>query len=491
MIGVLLLATFLGSRQLNTDLFWLDEEFSVYMSGGDFYGPISPLEIIDRVKNHAWPPLYNFALVPWGTLVGWSEFSLRVFALLPGVLAVAVVYRLGTRLYSSRVGLLAALLTAASAFYVNYLHEARAYTLFVLFAALSLWSYWRLLRGDRRGTGVLFVLSTAALLYTHYIAAAGCIALGLYHLFFVPKDHHWHRITRLGIGVIVLFIPWSAVAILAAIAESGDSRGLDTLTIISEIAHGFANGLWMYSALMITGAVILLRGRATGFLAFWLVGTLAAALLMNLYADFLFHIRHIILLLPALYILFAAVIDAIGQRSKWLAGLTLSIWLAAGLYNIITPDFINNLKGQFPTIPREFLTETRQILNQCANPDDVVVFYVSRIEDEALNNRLVRYYMHGQPYHYAQIGTLGDLAEMTIGEGDYADKAEWLTRDAEQVWLFALNTLPPTSFVDEFDQAMQASHPVCGRSSSNPVMDVHLYTRDDSLTCPRITEACR
>src|SRR3989304_4703646 len=79
----------------------------------------------------------------WEALVGGTPFGARSFSLMIGALAVAFTYRMGRDLHSPRAGLYAAVAVGGSAFYIDYLHEARAYTLLVLLAAFTVWAYWR------------------------------------------------------------------------------------------------------------------------------------------------------------------------------------------------------------------------------------------------------------------------------------------------------------------------------------------------------------
>jgi 4-amino-4-deoxy-L-arabinose transferase-like glycosyltransferase len=89
--------------------------------------------------------LYHWLLNVWGRLIGWSIFSIRVFSLLAGLLAIAMVYRLGGKLFNRYVGWYAAAALGFSAFFIDYLHEARAYTLLALFVSCAIYAYARIM----------------------------------------------------------------------------------------------------------------------------------------------------------------------------------------------------------------------------------------------------------------------------------------------------------------------------------------------------------
>jgi mannosyltransferase len=62
------------------------------------------------VDDH--PPLYYFLLRPWTDIAGISEFSHRLLSVFAGILTVAVLFQLSSRLFGRRAGLLAATLLA-------------------------------------------------------------------------------------------------------------------------------------------------------------------------------------------------------------------------------------------------------------------------------------------------------------------------------------------------------------------------------------------
>ena len=90
------------------------------------------------------------------------------------------VFKLGERLSSTRAGLIAALLAAASEFLVHYSQEARVYSLLALLSASSYYFLLVLLDGLRPWPIAGYVLTTTALLLRAHLRAlrprcAGCV----------------------------------------------------------------------------------------------------------------------------------------------------------------------------------------------------------------------------------------------------------------------------------------------------------------------------
>jgi asparagine N-glycosylation enzyme membrane subunit Stt3 len=125
---------------------WIDEAFSVWLARHPLAAMVG---WVSRVDQH--PPLYYALLHGWIRLVGDGEAGVRIFSALCGALTIPVVYLLGRRLVDERMGLVGALILAASPFHVRLSQEARMYTLLTLAAASALYAFVVLL--ERREGG--------------------------------------------------------------------------------------------------------------------------------------------------------------------------------------------------------------------------------------------------------------------------------------------------------------------------------------------------
>src|SRR5512135_2186878 len=133
-VMVLLLAFALRAYKLGDQNVWWDEAFSVWVARHD----LGTLTTIAAGDTH--PPLYYWLLNPWMLITGPSEFAIRFPSLMFGVIAVALVYRLGRQL-SERFPLLvatrAALLLATSRFHIWWSQEIRMYSLATMWSVAS------------------------------------------------------------------------------------------------------------------------------------------------------------------------------------------------------------------------------------------------------------------------------------------------------------------------------------------------------------------
>ena len=94
-------------------------------------GPIARRRLPNRCpvifRDHV--PLFFLLGAGWAHLVGWTQFALRLFSVLAGVLMIAWLYRLGSDVFNRRTGLAAALLIGTSAYMILYVHNFRMYPL--------------------------------------------------------------------------------------------------------------------------------------------------------------------------------------------------------------------------------------------------------------------------------------------------------------------------------------------------------------------------
>jgi hypothetical protein len=164
LLGVLLLATLLRLHEMSQQSFWYDELATWHRAViplGEMFADLF------AVRNHT--PLYFLAMRLW-VQIGEGEFVLRYFSFLWGIVGVALTYRLGALVGGRRAGLMAAFLLAISPFHIWYSQEARMYTMLAALAVVANWCLLSLLRRERRWLWLLYALSLALALYTHFLA---------------------------------------------------------------------------------------------------------------------------------------------------------------------------------------------------------------------------------------------------------------------------------------------------------------------------------
>jgi uncharacterized membrane protein len=343
---------------------WLDEAISIHQARLSLHDLFSNLYYGDR---H--PPLHH--LVLWLTVraFGDGEFAVRLPSLIAGTLVIPVLYELGRELYDRRTGLVAAAFATASPLLVWYSQEVRMYSFLTLFGLLALLTQLRVIRNATTGNWAAYILSTAALLWSHYF---GLLLIGLQQLIFVAVLIHRHRnkepIKPLAVGfaysAVILAMQLVPLGVFAhnqfqsthaaAGSPSGTYDPLGFYTVLANLAWV----LWGYQPDTITTLLaatwplflllsLLLMGRGGSRQTLMLAAAafVPVVLLLGVAAfdRSLFEVRYFLLTVPQMLLLIARLITGWirNPRARWLVvggvALTLLIGLADEQLNKSNP----------------------------------------------------------------------------------------------------------------------------------------------------------
>jgi mannosyltransferase len=206
-----LLAAVLRLSTLGAQSFWYDEAFTPV----HVLHPSLTATLRSVVHTENTPPLWY--LIAWADtrLLGSGEYALRLPSALAGIATVPVAWAIGRELTARRVTALAlAAFVAVNPLLLWYSQEARAYALFVLFAALAMLCFLRALRQPTPARMAAFALSGALALLSHYFAVFLLIPMVLWLLW-----AHANRLRLLApaIGALAL----TGLALIPLIAAQG------------------------------------------------------------------------------------------------------------------------------------------------------------------------------------------------------------------------------------------------------------------------------
>jgi uncharacterized membrane protein len=202
-----LLAWLLGSWQLAGQSMWVDEWFTNYNVGQTWTDFLPSIIATERR-----PPLHFALLKLWGSLAGQEEFALRLYSVGMVALAVALLFALGRRLFGVKTAALAALLLAASPFWLLYGRMIRAYSQTVVLALAATLLLVVAVDG-RRLWWAAYALAAAALIYTDY---SGLPILAAHGIFVVAgwattSPRRWQPVRAWAAAMVVtalLYLPW-------------------------------------------------------------------------------------------------------------------------------------------------------------------------------------------------------------------------------------------------------------------------------------------
>lgn len=318
---------------LEVQSLWGDELYVQHLAALPSVRQMVAVLAAEDVHPPGFPLLIYFA----GKLVGDSEAMLRLPSALAGIAAVPAMFLLGRSLCSTRVGLLAAALAAASWFPIYYSQECRAYSLLFLGAASLGWQIAELER--RHGAGLPGVRAFAiaafftalAMSYMHYFGLL-FVALAAALLFYLAlcKRLALRPLAFVCAALVISYSPWLAT-LLAQYGRGKIWIAQPKLASLLKPYAAMSNDyiVWLF-ALLLTGAAIGAfgtwvrrepwlglrnpRGRAVLLASAWaalptLVAFAVSRLLLPVFTE-----RNLIIALPGVLLLAALALDEIERR---------------------------------------------------------------------------------------------------------------------------------------------------------------------------------
>jgi hypothetical protein len=506
MIPVLVFVTWLGARNLTTEPIWYDEWYSLYYAGAaPQYGPIPLPTTWARVAedNDPQPPGYYTLLNLWGNLTGWTPYATRTLSLLLGILALAGIYRAGCDFSSPVAGFGASLALGASAFFVHHLPEIRMYTLYPLLTIALLWTYWRLVhvRKTQNGLIVLFVVSLAGLLYTHYLSIPLVASLGLYHILLINKIK-WSRWTQTLLWALVgilLFLPWAVIGLHAftKVSEDGGRRffAQDTFSIVRNLLIQFSNGNIALLAVFVWYA---LRGQAhsRGMVVFVAVFTLLFTLLINAVSGFVTTARYLMALWPLLAIIVGLGVASM-SRQKLYPAVALTAWIAGGLWLIVPGQIIqeNDKGGAAPWPLYQAWERLGEVIQPHFQEKDHLVYFLPDLAAAWFYAPVANYYLmdfranvepmpdwiHSNIFPHDKNGLQVTLVESLYGKSpeDFRGEAENFVSGVSRAWLAYNPSYLSSPFARPEFEAVLNSHGflACDNLLAESDLQVDLYVR--------------
>ena len=263
----------------------------------------------------------------------------RIPAILAGIATVALIVHIGLRAFSWGGGITAGLLLSLSPAHIRYSQEIRPYAigLFALTAAISALLEYRHTR--QRRWAVLWFVSLLTAAYTLYFAALVGVITSATLIFLERKDRLnslWRSAPKLAVAALILYLPW--VRVVIAVIRQPPFAPRDQLNAewFSYRLQVLGTGDWQVEPISIgsyvlwilaaAGCVIAWRSAAGRSLAVWLVGGLAAEILILEIHPHLSAVRH---LLPGWLAVFLLAGVAVAAFTRFQGGIAIGALLCA------------------------------------------------------------------------------------------------------------------------------------------------------------------
>ena len=378
---VTLLAAFLRMHALTAKSFWLDEGISIDIARLPW-----PQFLHVMWSGEANMALYYLVLRFWLTF-GSSEGFVRGLSVLFSVATVPVVFFLGARLLSRRVGLLAALLLAINAYHIRYAQETRSYAMVVFFAVLATWLLAKNLQEPSSAHWGIYAAVCAMATYSHFYAVLLVPAHAISLLSWRRDEIPWRKLVGSFLAFGVMIVPVAVFVFAIYVLKTGAPPSLwftplqpDSLVLLGIDFSGVDGRLLLSLHVLAMGIAALGAARvrrggdqtseAWGYtlLFSWLVAPVVMVVTVSLVKP-LFVPRFLSFCLPALLLLVAVGISRLRP-----AVLSWGLFVAISICSIMAD--IRYYQYDFEMRRQDWRAVTSYVFEH-AQPGDSIFFYHS------------------------------------------------------------------------------------------------------------------
>ena len=437
---LILTAWLIRTQGLSERTFWQDEGLTLWQIRQPLavvWSGVIEVQGVPTQNTH--PPLYFLLLWAVRHAIGMSPFAVRLFSVWWSLLTIPLLFIATARLAGRRAGGIAAALVALSPLYLWYAQEVRMYAMLVALAALSLYALVRLVETPTRRTIALYLLTAAALAWTHY-AALFFLGAQFVFLFFTLGRRHMRLYllaAAVASAVVAPFVPF-IIKRLGVVER--DFFFVPLHVMARDLLHGFTVGISLpvtYSTPIEAIAVLALvwgawsvGGRARYWFpgrnrwlaaTAWLGVVVLPVLAMYLagYVKPMYQgVRHLMVISPAFYLLAGVGLAALAARHRVGAaasGALLACWLLAlgvstAAYFVDPAYQKDDTRGMFAYIADHF------------RPGDLVVLH-----DPVLSH-VLEYEQPTLPW--TALPRYGTHAEMPVARQHFSDTLQ----SAERIW---------------------------------------------------------
>jgi mannosyltransferase len=383
LLAILLLAALLRLYGLGDESLWLDEGATARRTTESYP------RLVAEFQHQAQTPLYFVIEKAWCNTFGTSEFWLRLPSALLGIAATLAVFLLAREIFSTTVGLFAALLLAINPFAIYYSQEARPYALFLLASVLSLYFLLRLMRNLRWQEILAYLVCTVLALYAHPLGPLLLAVHGAALLIFHRVEGYRAGGTRpravlVAIAVAaVMYVPqlvfmWPVIT--AKVEGSSPAAWIPIpsfITAVHAVRDYFMSPALAKVAMVImaVGLALRLATRSKAWSGLYLLvalilGFLVAPWVISRVLTPVFVVRYTIPALAAFLILLAWALFALAVPLRVIA---LAVFFALTAYT---------LHGYYTGLDKAPWREVAKLVREEVRPGDMVVlnaFYISEV----------------------------------------------------------------------------------------------------------------
>ncbi len=349
---------------------WNDEYVSWFVANTSFRDGF-----LQEILKQCHMPFYYFYLKPFTSC---SDVVLRLTSVVPGVLAIPLMYLVGKE-FSKKIGVISALITSVLSFLVYYSQEVRFYSLvFFLSALLTLFAI-KLLKFVNKKYFLCYAITSVLLVFTHVLGIIFVFFLSSYLIY--KKKYISKKIIMLSIIPLFLLIPLG-INILKMLPSSqwwGTFSYTNILFLFCDFLtpiltnnvnapnvffYNKTYAFWQLAPLLVV-AVPFFKGfiKCKG-LAYVSIATIFLMSILACIGKLVFITKYSIEILPSIILFLAIGFNDLKKKGIVL----LSVFMVLHLASFFTPFYVTKIpRTEGHRIPAEIL--------KVRNPDKIIFTY--------------------------------------------------------------------------------------------------------------------
>jgi len=425
MVALLIVAFAVRVFSLTFQSLWRDEVDALRFATAPWS------ELLSTFTRSGWNgPLYFALLRGWIALTGRSEFALRYFSLLAGVVAVALAFALAQRLSHRLAAFLCALLFALSPYFVWYSQETKMYALILALVILAIYALRRAMDKGSAAWWATLVVATSLAVYCHILAALIIPVEMILALVWGLESRNggWWKGALASFACLTLpYLPllrWELPLVFSPAQTGFTFYPFDQMLLV--MLNGFATGisgllaattLWPASILLLVGAVMgAMPWRNKAMLVVWLLLPPLILFLISLNRP-IFTDRYLIWIGPAFYLLVA-----LGAAALW------KLWWPLGLVAIlaVVGVAVGGDYEQATTPIKSDVRDAAHYFEAHRASGDLVIFQIPYL-------RYTFDYYDPHPYEWAD----GLFTNYGMSDAEVDTKMRTIVAGRKTVWLVA------------------------------------------------------
>ena len=346
--------------------------------------------IITALSQDVHLPLYQILLHYWAKIFSFSDYSLRSFSAICGILTVIISFFIGKQLKSAHTGLVIMVIFAINSFLIYYSQEVRMYELLTFFVSLNILALTKL---PQKNWYIIWILSSTALILTYTISflyiITQIICYALYKKNQIDKNFVLSCITLVILNtpvIIYLFLfrekfarfitgfysDWSSlfVSLQNFFTPKLIGLGNNPPHYFGQFLTTFSISDFLFVLIPICIAIYLiiysiLRNKIAKYLLIMSILFLFVEVIAFVFTDFKILSRYLILILPNFLIIIGLSVD----KSK-INAILLTIFITINLGYLL---FSQNASYKQPRTG--FLPLVNLLITQHVNDNDIIIVW--------------------------------------------------------------------------------------------------------------------